>query len=62
MNQKRIEMACKGFSYSNGGLDDIHIMFLLGLKQNNISRIELQKLLHLKNTISELPPLKNKTT
>ena len=62
MNQKRIEMACRGLSYSDGGLDDIHIMFILGLKQNDISRIELENLLYLKNTVSELPPLKIKTT
>lgn len=52
----RVNKACKGFAYKDGGLNDCQIVNLLGSNHKNLSRLELQKLLYLKNLVSELPP------
>ena len=55
----RINKACKGFNYKDGGLNDFQIVSLLGSNHENLSRLELQKILYLKNLVSEIPPLAN---
>lgn len=52
----RVNKACKGFVYKDGGLNDCQIVSLLGPNHDDLSRLELQKLLYLKNLVSELPP------
>ena len=57
MKQVRINKACKGYYYKDGGLNDCQIVNLLGSNHDDLSRLELQKMLYLKNLVSELPLL-----